>query len=711
MNNSGNSIQAAEVVVVGAGPAGAAAAITLADRGRSVVLIDQSQFPRDKPCGDALWGRAVKILRELQIDGPLDLAVPIESTRVIRKSGGNPVVRRNEWLSPKPRCIPRVELDAHVAKAAIERGARFVLGRVESLKEELGQVTAVVVRQKDGTRIEVRAKTFVAADGVTSRMRRLMGLERKSGAVRAYAIRQYFRTELPVEPVFEVHVPVFSQGRCHPGYAWVFPAADRVINVGVGWYSGAGFADKSLRVALCEFVDGIPANSPMRVGGVDCLGAPKGAPLAVHFSSDAMRQANVYFVGDAANLTDPLIGEGIAAALESGQTVGREIERGLASGDRHSPSTTSLMRSFPRLGQDAGAVARNFCGFVENAGPKSSRGFGHPLLRDVLATMMSGSDAVFGADSPAALRRLREVDAVVDRMFAGLDVRVMNAFRTDLPLVTELLHRRFWSGCGPTAAATALIVESALGGDLGPDSLTGALACELLPLVVGFLTQVDDEPSSGESNVGNGYAILIADFALTRWLANVFEAGPDETWRFAEVGRALHEQAASAFAVGPSNRSEQEYFESARLTSGAVHELAAEMGARRAGASSQVKALAEFGRNYGVATKIANDVLCLLYGDFPTRRQPADFVRDGDITLPMIYALEEDSTLQKFFTPASGEEDSAEIVERIRSTSAVHRCVQVSRSYVEVALASIDGLDTESVDRLTRFAEASLEVA
>ncbi|MBI4898501.1 MAG: geranylgeranyl reductase family protein [Actinobacteria bacterium] len=704
----------AEVVVVGAGPAGAAAALTLADHGRSVVMIDQSQFPRDKPCGDALWSRAVKTLRELQIDGPLDSAAPIESTRVIRGFGGKPIERRFDRHSPKPLCIPRIELDENLVEAAIERGARFLLGRVENLKEQQGQVKAVVVRRADGTRIDVRAKAFVAADGVTSRMRRLLGLGHKTNAISAFAIRQYFRTELPVEPVFEVHMPVLSAGRWRSGYAWAFPVAERVINVGVGWASGVGtgFDKASLREGLNEFVGSFRVEASSRLGEIEGVDAPKGAPLAVHFSSDALSKSNVYFVGDAANLTDPLIGEGIAAALESGRMAGIEIERQIASGERHIPSIADVTRSFPRLGQDAGAVARNYCAFVENAGPGPSRSRGHPLLEDVLGAMMSGSDAVSRLHDSAVIRHLYEIDPTVGRLFAGLDDRAFEMFRTDLPLVTELLYRRFWSGTGPSAAATALIVESVLGGEVGSNSLAGALACELLPLVVGFLTQTDDEPTPGESNVGNGYAILIADFALTRWLANSLDAGPDETRRFAEAGRLLHEQAAAAHAAAWSlNRSDKEYFESAKLTSGATHAFAAGLGARRAGALNREKALTEFGRNYGVAMKIANDQLCLLDGDISTSRLPSDALRNGENTLLVIYALEEDPTLQKLVARATGEEISAEIVARIRRTSAAQRCVNASRSFVDAAIASIDGLDIEFVDRLSRFADTALVAA
>lgn len=692
-------IEEAEVAVIGAGPAGAAAAITLARLGHEVILIDQSEFPRDKPCGDALWSWAVRLLLELGFDELVASAHPVERTRVLRAQGGRPI-ERAAGRQPRPRCIPRKRLDATLFDAALASSARFVHGRVQDVVQRDGRVTAAVVYGPDGSRGEVRARSFIAADGATSRMRRLLCGAAPGAGTRAYAIRQYFRTEKAPDPIFDIRIPARFEQRLLPGYTWVFPVADDIVNVGVGLYRVPGAhrsAAVSLRDALGYFVRDLTAEASKTLGEIEALSEPCGAPLAIGFAARDVRRGNVLFVGDAANMTDPLIGEGIVAALESGRVAALEVD-GRRKRGRTGGFEERLTKEFPRLGQDTALMVHSYDRLVAGAASNRVASPGvddsHPLLERIATALSRGSDdapkietaevfAFAGAKSDLARSALSEIND-----------RALDLLRTEFPFALEMLHRDFRAGAGPTVAATVLLAAAAFGADFDQRWLAGALSVELLALATRFMMLVADFDAPDYANLGNGLATLIADHALSNSLVTVGTLGPETTIRFARLARTNYEGAMAeiddAWAL---ERSAERCLTAIGDRAGSLHGYAAGLGARLADRHDAATGLEQFGYELGVALKISDDLVELLAGDYETAVEPGDVLRRGYYSLPVIYALEEDPALKALLARDTISDSQVEAVTRIRESSAVERCVAECARHADAARAALGQIE------------------
>jgi flavin-dependent dehydrogenase len=238
------------VVVVGGGPAGSTAAAVLAELGHEVLLIDKARFPRKKPCGDSIMPPAVAVARRLGLGELIDSSLTIESARVVfdhRRQTNTSFLGSAESL---PCCITRDVFDAALLRAATERGVDYLHARVESVEPgETVQRLSAVAQAKS---VDVRGHVVIAADGATSRLRRLSG----GRAIRpgAYAIRQYFRTEKPLQPVLHMDFPLELDGQALAGYGWVFPIRENQANVGVGFLRFPHTALPSLRQILRAYV-------------------------------------------------------------------------------------------------------------------------------------------------------------------------------------------------------------------------------------------------------------------------------------------------------------------------------------------------------------------------------------------------------------------------------------------------------------------------
>ena len=222
-----------DVIVVGAGPAGAAAAAHMCRLGLSVVLLDQKRFPRDKVCGDLVGPVALAELAGLGLDRRLDYA----ATNVVRRAA---VAVRGTMLhtSPLPRVaglpafgrvIPRLELDGWIVDAARAAGVSIREGwRASSIELDRDGVTVTAIKGSSSERI--RARLLMGADGSNSRVaERLRGRpvdkQRRMIAVRAY----YDGVEGPSD-----RADLYFSDRSFPGYFWIFPTGEGRANVGIG---------------------------------------------------------------------------------------------------------------------------------------------------------------------------------------------------------------------------------------------------------------------------------------------------------------------------------------------------------------------------------------------------------------------------------------------------------------------------------------------
>ncbi|MFC7548243.1 NAD(P)/FAD-dependent oxidoreductase [Plantactinospora sp. GCM10030261] len=300
-----------DVAVIGAGPAGSAAALAARRSGASVVLLDRADFPRDKPCGDGIAAHALDVLAELGVPDPVAGFAPVPALRLVGPGGGE-VVR----ALPRPAyTVPRRVFDARLVAAAVAAGAtlrRHTLRRLD-IRPDL-----VVL---DGT---LAARAVVGADGAGSTVRRALGFGVNPDRHLALAIRGYAPSGRgPVEQ------RIVTSGPRWPAYAWMFPvgwsgpAADRPPGLcGADGGGNVGYGEvlrgQPLTRAhlLARLADLLPDLDPAAVTGLRA----HHLPLSTHRPEPG--RGRVVLAGDALSLINPFTGEGIFYAVLSGSLAG-----------------------------------------------------------------------------------------------------------------------------------------------------------------------------------------------------------------------------------------------------------------------------------------------------------------------------------------------------------------------------------------------------
>lgn len=340
----------ADVIVVGAGPAGSAAAISLARAGRQVLLLDRAGFPRDKPCGDLIGARAMTWARRLGISED-DLApyTSLQGAHVAADAGeidlaprtrvGRAVMARTD-----ARVIPRAVFDTAMVRAAERAGAELRRVNVRQVSPWYGDGRDVTGKVPDGE-VTLRAKSTVIAGGYGCRLAPELAApaSQPDGPPRGIAMRGYFTgvASPPDRIAFCLNEWVL------PGYGWVFPLPDGGANVGVGTLTNGG-ADEHLRELYRRFVDDPASPAADWLRDATPTGRPRSWPLDLgprprHLVADGLLVA-----GEAASLVGPLTGAGIAFALESGSRAGAVLAQSLADGDVHETHLTPYARSVTR---------------------------------------------------------------------------------------------------------------------------------------------------------------------------------------------------------------------------------------------------------------------------------------------------------------------------------------------------------------------------
>lgn len=361
------------VAVIGAGPAGAVAALVLARDGANVTLYERAAWPREKACGDGLTPASVAILHDLRIALPDDR--PFATTLV---SGPRERAFRAAWPAAflDGTTLERERFDAALVAAAIAAGARFH-ERVEVLACAGGRVR---VRLRDG-RTELHSYDAVAlAEGGTGALGRACGFG--PFARRLVAYRGYVATPDDLANEYQVH---YARGLV-PGYAWIFPVAPRRANVGVVLVEG-GDVRASLRHWLAT-----SAIARAQLGPTPALEMGRGGIIAI--GRKHRYRERVFALGDAAGIADPLSAEGVSQALRSGLFLGEALaasrgdiaraglayERSLRCFDRNNREALRMRALFGRFAEPMIALARarpRFAEHVVAAGyfPKSDAGW------------------------------------------------------------------------------------------------------------------------------------------------------------------------------------------------------------------------------------------------------------------------------------------------------------------------------------------------
>ena len=323
----------ADVIVVGAGPGGSAAAYWCASAGLNVLLLEKAAFPRDKVCGDGLTPRAVKELVAMGV--PLredDGWIRNQGLRVI--GGGHRLELTWPELSSYPSyglARTRMSLDHTLADHARAAGAKL-LERTQVtgplLDDRTGRVVGVTARPVDdagrraGEPVEYRAPVVIAADGVSARLGLSLGLEKRMDRPMGVAVRTYFRTPRHDDAWMESHLELWdgAPGRSNlmPGYGWIFALGDGTANVGLGSVSSTAAATKvDYKDLFARWMAGAPAEWEFTPDNQ--VGPVQGAALPMGFNRTPLYTRGLLLVGDSGGMVSPFNGEGIAYALQAGR--------------------------------------------------------------------------------------------------------------------------------------------------------------------------------------------------------------------------------------------------------------------------------------------------------------------------------------------------------------------------------------------------------
>ncbi len=309
-----------DVVVVGAGPAGAAAAIELAQAGRRVVVVDKATFPRDKICGDGLTTGALRLLEDLGVEpSTVGSWMPVHDIHVGGPNGHTvtfPLPRGRGQYAVVAR---RVDVDHALVERARAVGVTVIEGAsITAIDDGPTSVTATFAT--DNRELRVRARYLVAADGMWSPTRKLLGAAESGYLGEWHAFRQYFTNVGPAAK----DLWVWFEADLVPGYVWSFPLPDGRANVGFGIQRGGKVATKEMK-ALWPEILARPHIAAVLGPDAQPEARHQAWPIPARVDGISLAQGRVLWVGDAAAATDPMTGEGIGQALLTGVLAARAV--------------------------------------------------------------------------------------------------------------------------------------------------------------------------------------------------------------------------------------------------------------------------------------------------------------------------------------------------------------------------------------------------
>jgi menaquinone-9 beta-reductase len=352
------SPDAADVIVVGAGPAGSATAFYLAAAGLDVLVLEKSRFPREKVCGDGLAPRAVKALTGMGV--PMVEADGWARSKGLRIVGGGGRIELN-WpeLSSYPGYSlvrSRLDFDEILARHAQKAGARVlegvnVTGPVRD--DRTGRITGVTATESangEKAEREFRARVVVAADGNSSRLSIAMGLRKRDDRPLGVAVRTYYKSPRHDDDYLEAWLDLWDGEKLLPGYGWIFGMGDGTSNVGLGLLNTSeAFGNIDYRVLLRRWLAAMPAEWGLTEE--NRTQPVRGAALPMGFNRTPHYTDGLLLVGDAGGMVNPFNGEGIGYALEAGEIAARTIVQALARPT--AGGAEAVLRTYPTQLKDA----------------------------------------------------------------------------------------------------------------------------------------------------------------------------------------------------------------------------------------------------------------------------------------------------------------------------------------------------------------------
>jgi menaquinone-9 beta-reductase len=381
----------ADVVIVGAGPGGSSAAYHLARHGLSVLLLEKTEFPREKVCGDGLTPRAVRQLVKMGIDTRPEAGwLHNKGLRII----GGGIRMELDW--PELASFPsygltrtRLDFDQLLAEHARTAGAELLTGHNVSgpILDGSGRVVGVTATV-GGEKREFRAPLVFASDGVSARFALALGLAKREDRPIGVAVRRYYHSPVRHDDDYlESWLELRSReggDALLPGYGWIFGLGDGRVNVGLGVLNSS---------AEWGMNDEANADGPI-------LGAalPMGFNRVPHYSR------GVLLVGDSGGMVNPFNGEGIAYAMESGELAAEVAVQALHRSP--GPARERALRAYPmELAHRYGGYYRLGGWFVKLIGNPQLMRFGtrhglpHPMLMRFVLKLMANLTDPKGGDA------------------------------------------------------------------------------------------------------------------------------------------------------------------------------------------------------------------------------------------------------------------------------------------------------------------------
>jgi geranylgeranyl reductase family protein len=369
VTTSADPSRTADVLVVGAGPAGSSAAWHLATAGLDVAVVEKARFPREKVCGDGLTPRGVKALADMGVD--VSPAAGWVRHKGLRVFGGGQVVEV-DW--PRLASWPdhgliraRRDLDPMLAAHAERVGARVhtEVAVIDPLLDDAGRVVGVHAQEGPGKEPATwRARLVVSAEGLSGRLGKALGLVRREDRPLGVAVRRYVRTPRTHDDYLDISFDLTADGPSDdsmPGYGWSFGMGDGTANVGFGLLDNRRAGDADPRTVLRRWVATLPEE--WQLGDEHAVTPLRGAglPMALHRGPAYTR--GLLLAGDAAGVVNPFNGEGISYAMETGRMAAESAVEALRTPE--GLAREAVLRRYPeRLRAEYGRHHRLGLGFL-----------------------------------------------------------------------------------------------------------------------------------------------------------------------------------------------------------------------------------------------------------------------------------------------------------------------------------------------------------
>ena len=304
-----------DAIIVGGGPAGSAAALYAKHYGLKTIVLDKSNFPRDKICGDALSGKCIRIMRELDLLKEIE---NLDGADINRITFGSPSYKQFDLdlkkSNKKGYVIPRLIFDNYLfqkVKTVSDTKENFT---VRNILYEHGKINGIVGKNKNGKDEKIKAPVVIGADGTNSIVARKLGLYEMDIEHTSIAIRCYYSGVKGLSDQIELHYIK----EVNPGYFWLFPIGGGKANIGIGLSKNYAKRDnRTLQQILNQVTNSGPFKS--RFENAIQLEKPKGWNLPCGSIHRRNHGDGFMLIGDSAGIIDPFTGEGIGNAMVSGK--------------------------------------------------------------------------------------------------------------------------------------------------------------------------------------------------------------------------------------------------------------------------------------------------------------------------------------------------------------------------------------------------------